>query len=201
VTSQGSFTYVSIFSLLSAFSVFLTVEHINSNQSTLQYSGMWHHIVWWVDTIILEELAFSIFTHMNIRNHLQYTLWYPVLDNSESPVNWKLTKRFITFYCSINWQYPALIVKVGHWLLVLCWFRLYIQHVIQEVIKVNRKCGRKDRTGYQATNYMAVSICVVARYSKIDGTCIVLIPGKLQCLATLCCWRYWISLLVLYLSA
>lgn len=62
-----------------------------------------------------------------------------------------------------------------------------MRHVIQEVIKANRKCGRKDRTGYQATNYMAVSVCVVTRYTKIDVTCNVLIPGKLQCLATLCC--------------
>ena len=40
VTSQGSFTYVNIFSLLNAVTIFLTVEHINSNQSTLQYPGM-----------------------------------------------------------------------------------------------------------------------------------------------------------------
>lgn len=74
---------------------------------------------------------------------------------------------------------------MDYWCFVV--FRLYIHHAIQEVIKAIRKCGRKDRSGYQATNYMAVSMFVVAKYTKIDVTCNVLIPGKLQCLATLCC--------------
>jgi hypothetical protein len=39
-------------------------------------------------------------------------LWYPALDNPESSVNQKLTKRPITFYYSINWQHLVPIPRV-----------------------------------------------------------------------------------------
>jgi len=57
-------------------------------------------------------------------------------------------------------------MSIDYWCFAVV-FRLYIQHVIQEVIKANRKCDRKDRTGYQATNYMAMPICVVAKYTQM----------------------------------
>lgn len=46
-------------------------------------------------------------------------------------------------------------------------------------MKWSGKCGREDRTGYEVTNSMVMSVIEIARYTEMHIRHNVLISGKL----------------------
>jgi len=87
-----------------------------------------------------------------------------------------------------------MIKRVKYWCSA---FTLYVQLCIKVVMIRNIKCRMENRTGYPVTNCFR-SVHEGARYTKIHIRQNILIPRKLQYMATSFPWRCRIKQILLY---